>query len=178
MEGAHGEAYDQPAPPPRRGLPSAVERVARLWALAGGAILIGVVLVNTWSVASAAIGGPPFAGAFELTEMGTAVAVFTFLPYCQLVGANVTADIFTARASRRTVAVFALFAAVVALAFALVLAQRMYLGLLDQQAFGYATTILGMPIWWAFVPAVISLLLLALAAAVSLAEAGKDLSGR
>ena len=176
MERPHGETFDQPAPPPRRGFALAVERATRAWALAGGVILLAVVLVNTWSVASAAIGGPPFAGAFELTEMGTAVAVFTFLPYCQLVGANVTADIFTARASRRVVAACGLLAAVAALGFALLLAQRMYLGLLDQRAFGYATTILGVPIWWAFVTAVISLLLLALAASVSLAEAGRDLA--
>lgn len=176
MEKAHGGTSDELSPPQRRGFPGTVERIARLWALVGGLTLIGVVLINTWSVASSAIGGPPFAGAFELTEMGTSVAIFTFLPYCQLAGANVTADIFTARAAPRTVAVFASFAAIVALCFAVLLAHRMYAGLLDQRAFGYATTILGVPIWWAFVPAVISLILLALAAAVSFFEAGRDVA--
>jgi TRAP-type C4-dicarboxylate transport system permease small subunit len=137
-------------------------------------LLLGVVAVNTWSIASRALGGRPCAGAFELTEVGVAVAVFTFLPYCQLVGANVTADIFTARAGPRLLAAFALLGSLVALAFSLLLAQRMYLGLLDQRAFGYATTILNVRIWWAFVPIVGSLALLALAALVTLVEAARE----
>jgi TRAP-type C4-dicarboxylate transport system permease small subunit len=169
-----GDDPDAPAPSFRRGLPLLVERIATLWALAGGVLLLGVVAVNTWSIASRALGGRPFAGAFELTEVGVAVAVFTFLPYCQLVGANVTADIFTARAAPRTVAALALLASVVALGFALLLAQRMYLGLIDQRAFGYATTILNVPIWWAFVPIVGSLGLLALAALVTLMESARE----
>lgn len=173
MTGPAGDLPERPAVPARRGIPRLVERAATAWALAGGVLLLAVVAVNTWSVFSRALGGRPFAGAFELTEVGVAVAVFAFLPYCQLVGANVTADIFTAGASRRTLAAFALLASLVALGFAVLLAQRMYLGLLDQRAFGYATTILQVRIWWAFVPIVGSLVLLALAAAVTLAESAR-----
>jgi TRAP-type C4-dicarboxylate transport system permease small subunit len=173
-----GETRGRPDRPPRRGLALLVEQVATAWALAGGAVLLAIVAINTFSVVSRALGGRPFAGAFELTETGVAVAAFTFLPYCQLMGANVTADIFTARASRRTVAAFALLAAIIALLFALLLAQRMYLGLLDQRSFRAATTILQVPIWWAFVPIVTSLLLLALAAAVTLAETARDMVRR
>jgi TRAP-type C4-dicarboxylate transport system permease small subunit len=170
---APGAPHDH-GPPPRTGAAGLVERAATLWALAGGVLLLAVVAVNTWSVVSRALGGRPFAGAFELTEVGVAVAVFAFLPYCQLVGANVTADIFTARASKRAIAAFALLASLVALGFALLLAQRMYLGLLDQRAFGYATTILTVRIWWAFVPIVFSLGLLALAALVTLVESARE----
>jgi TRAP-type C4-dicarboxylate transport system permease small subunit len=168
-----GAPFERTAAPARHGLSRLVERAATAWALAGGVLLLALVAVNTWSVVSRALGGRPFAGAFELTEVGVAVAVFAFLPYCQLTGANVTADIFTARASRRALGVFALLASIVALGFALLLAQRMYLGLLDQRAFGYATTILQVRIWWAFVPIVASLALLALAAAVTLAESAR-----
>lgn len=142
-------------------------------ALAGGVLLLAIVAVNAWSILANALFGRPFAGAFELSEVGVAVAVFSFLPYCQITGANVTADIFTARAPRRWVAAFALLAAVVALGFALLLAQRMWLGLLDQKAYNLTTAILQVPIWWAFVPVVASLVLLALAALVSLLEAGR-----
>ena len=48
--------------------------------------------------------GKPLPGDVELVEMLAAVSVFMFLPYCQLARANVTADLFTARASPRTVA--------------------------------------------------------------------------
>lgn len=159
------------APAPRRGAAMLVERAATLWALAGGMVVLGVVAINTWSVLGQALARRPFAGTVELTELGVAVAVFAFLPYCQLMGANVTADIFTARAGPRAIAAFALAASIVALGFSLLLAQRMYLGLLDQQAFRYTTAILQVRIWWAFVPMVGSLLLLAAASAVTLGEA-------
>ncbi len=52
----------------------------------------------------------------------------------------------------------------VALGFALLLLWRMYYGMLDQRDYGYTTAILQVPIWCAFVPILISLALLALAA--------------
>lgn len=142
------------------------------WAIAGGLVLLAVVLVNVVSVVGR-IFGQPFPGDFELTEMGVAVAAFAFLPYCQLTDANVTADIFTAKASERWVSIFRLTAAVVALLFALLLAWRMYYGMADQRAYGYTTAILQIPIWWAFVPILVSLALLALASLITLVENGR-----
>jgi TRAP-type C4-dicarboxylate transport system permease small subunit len=162
-----------PAAAPRTGAARAIERIATLWALGGGVLILATVAVNTWSIVAQAVAGRPFAGAFELTEVGVATAVFTFLPYCQLTGANVTADIFTARARPRTIAAFGLTSAVVALGFALLIARQMTLGLIDQRAFGYTTTILQLPIWWAFAVIVASLALLAAASLVTLIEAGR-----
>ena len=139
------------------------------WALLGGLVLAAVVLVNVISVIGAAF-WEPFPGDFEMTEVGVAVAAFAFLPYCQLTGANVTADIFTAWAGPRWIAGFSLLAALVALAFSLLLVWRMYFGLLDQKAYGYTTTILQFPHWVAFVPILISLGLLAVAAGITLIE--------
>ncbi len=139
------------------------------WALFGGLVLIAVVSVNVASV----IGGvvwKPFPGDFEMTEVGIAVAAFAFLPYCQLTGANVTADIFTSRASEATVAIFSLFGSLVALGFSLLLLSRMYYGLLDQKDFGYTTAILQFPHWIAFIPILVSLALLAIASIVTLTE--------
>lgn len=143
------------------------------WALLGGLLLLGVVLINVFSVVGAVF-WQPFPGDFELTEVGIAVAAFSFLPYCQLTGANVTADIFTSRASPRWVAGFSLLASIVALGFSLLLVSRMYLGMLDQKAYGYTTTILQFPQWIAFIPILISLALLAVAALITLIEAFKQ----
>lgn len=144
------------------------------WALAGGVLLLVVVAVNVVSVLGSALIGRPFPGDFELTEMGVAVAAFAFLPYCQLTGANVTADIFTSGAGPRLRAALALAASVIALGFSLLLLWRMYLGLLDQKAYGYTTTILQLPQWMAFVPILISLALLAVASVLTLTEAARD----
>jgi TRAP-type C4-dicarboxylate transport system permease small subunit len=155
--------------------PRLVRAVITGWALAGGLVLLALVAMNVVSVVGAALFGTPFPGDFEMTEVWVAVAAFAFLPYCQLTGANVTADIFTARAGRRTVAAFALLASLVAIFFSLLLFWRMYLGMLDQKAYNYTTTILQFPHWIAFIPILVSLALLAVAALVTLAEAGRDL---
>ena len=142
-------------------------RLVVWWALAGCLLLTFVVLVNVWAVIGPWV-GLPFAGDFELTEMCVAVAVFTFLPYCQLTGQNVTADIFTMGASRRATAVLTAVGSAIALGFAALLLWRMYFGLLDQKAYGYSTTILQIPTWIAFVPILVSLVMLMIAAIATL----------
>lgn len=156
----------------RSGISAAVARLATLWALLGGLVLLAVVAINVASVVGGIL-GKPFAGDFELTEIGVAVAVFAFLPYCQLTDANVTADIFTARASPRTLAALRALASAIALGFAALLAWRMSLGMIDQKTYGYVTAILQVPIWWGFVPILISLALLVATAMVTFVESGR-----
>lgn len=146
------------------------------WALLGGIVLIAVVLVNSWSILGSAIFNKPFSGDFELTEMGSAIAIFCFLPYCQLVGANVSADIFTINASPRSISFMSIFASLIALIFSGLLLWRMSAGLIDYQEYEEFTGILGIPIWWAFVPALISLVLLFLAASITFKEAVQQFS--
>ncbi|MFU1479209.1 TRAP transporter small permease [Roseovarius sp. C7] len=155
---------------------AAVRKLATLWALLGGVVLLLVVGINMVSVIGT-IFGSSFPGDFELTEMGVAVAAFTFLPFCQVSGANVTADIFTAGASKRWVARFTLLGALVALVFSVILIWRMFFGMLDQRAYDYTTAILAVPIWYAFLPVLVSLGLLALAALCTLIEEGRIASG-
>ena len=138
------------------------------WALAGGGLLVAVIAVNVLSVVGGALLGRPFPGDFEITETGIAVAVFAFLPYCQMTGANVTADVFTSRAGPRARAVMALAASVTALTFSALLVWRMWFGLLDQKAYGYTTTILQFPHWVAFTAVLVSLVLLAAASTMTL----------
>jgi TRAP-type C4-dicarboxylate transport system permease small subunit len=154
-------------------LAAAVDRLAALAALLGGGLILGVVAINAWSILADAAVGLPFAGTFELTEIGVAVAVFLFLPYCQLTGANVTADFFTARLSERGRAGLSVVWAAAALGFSLLLLERMWAGLLDQRAYRLTTTILQVPVWWAFVPILVALALLAAACLVSLARAAR-----
>ena len=166
----HDELPEDHPRPPRRGLPAAIAKLVTGWALLGGLVLLVVVCINMATVIGS-IFGMPFPGDFELTEMGVAVAVFAFLPLCQLDDANVTADIFTSKAGPRTLAVLKTLASLVAFAFAVILVWRMTYGMLDQKAYNYTTTILQLPIWWAFVPILVSLVLLIAAAALTLVEA-------
>jgi TRAP-type C4-dicarboxylate transport system permease small subunit len=150
-------------------------RIIELWALAGGLVLMAVVLMNAYSLFSDLAFRKPLSGDFELVELGVAVAAFAFLPYCQLTGANVTADIFTQAAGPRTVAFLTSLSALIALAFSLLLTWRMSLGMLDYHQYQETTTITSFPIWLAFVPIVMSLALLALASLISLCDALADI---
>jgi len=144
-------------------------RIISAWAFFGGLLLLAVVLVNVVSVVGGVI-WKPFPGDFETTEVGVAVAAFAFLPYCQMTRANVTADIFTSWLSARAVAALTLVASLVAIGFSLLLLWRMWVGMLDQKAYGYTTAILQFPHWVAFIPILVSLALLCLAAIVTLLE--------
>lgn len=64
-----------------------------------------------------------------------------------------------------------LLAALVATSFAGLLIWRTWAGLVDYRAYTEFTGILEIPIWWAFVPALMSLVLLFLAAVITLADA-------
>jgi TRAP-type C4-dicarboxylate transport system permease small subunit len=158
--------------------PSGLARCAiEWWALGGGIVLLAVALMTTWSAFSGWVFGKPLPGDFELTEILVAVAVFTFLPYCQQTDANVTADLFTARAGPRALAAFRLLGGLLALMVALVLAWRTWAGLLDYRKYVETTAILKIPIWWAYVPALASLALLVLACLIVLRDELRALRG-
>jgi TRAP-type C4-dicarboxylate transport system permease small subunit len=161
------------APQAAQGPTGLLRRVIEGWALLGGLLLLAIALMTTYSAAAGWLFGKPLPGDVELVEMLTAISVFMFLPYCQLSGANVTADIFTARAGERTVAALELLAALVALGFSLLLLWRMYEGFLDYRKYVETTTILKIPIWAAYPWALVSLALLAVAALVSLRKAAR-----
>ncbi|MDH4189809.1 MAG: TRAP transporter small permease [Betaproteobacteria bacterium] len=148
-----------------------LRRTIEYWALLGGIVLLGIALMSTWSAASGFLFQKPVPGDFEMVEVMVAIAAFSFLPYCELSHANVTADIFTSKAGPRAVAVFNILAGVVALVFSVILFWRMYAGLLDYRQYVETTTILKFPIWVAYIPALISLVLLAVASLISLKQA-------
>lgn len=158
----------------RAGPLGSVRRVITAWALLGGAVLLAVVLMDTWSVIGNNV-GRPFPAYFELTEVGVAIAAFAFLPYCQMTGANVTADIFTARLHPRGIAFLAAVASLLMLAFAAVLLVQMFSGMLLTRADGQTTAILQFPHWIAYLPCLVSLALLVLACVITLIDAIHDM---
>jgi TRAP-type C4-dicarboxylate transport system permease small subunit len=130
------------------------------WAIVGGAILIALVLVTAASAISNLTVRRPFAGEYELAKHFVAIAIFMFLPYCQLVGANVTVDIFTEGMNTRAKAAMALVSSLFAALFAVVLLRQMSLGFVDYWRYGEVTPTLHLPLWTAFPPILISLILL------------------
>ena len=150
--------------------------IIQSWAILGGLVIVALVLMTTSSVISGFIFDKPFPGDFELVELGVAVAAFAFLPYCQLTGANVTVDIFTAWAGERLIDVFKLVSSLIAGGFAGLLVTTMYGGMTYYRQYNEVTPILEVPIWSVFPPILLSLALLVLASLITLTEALRDLS--
>ncbi|QKV17607.1 TRAP transporter small permease [Oricola thermophila] len=148
-----------------------VLRLSTGWAILGGFVLLAVVAANVVSVIGAATINKALQGDFELTEVGVAIAAFSFLPYCQIAGLNVTADIFTSGASRFALALFSLLGSLIALGFGALLLWRMYYGMLDQRTYDSTTAILQIPLWWAYAACLLSLALLVLASFASVVDA-------
>ena len=140
------------------------------WALLGGLLLSTVTVMNVASILGDALFGAPTPGDYEMTEIGVAVAAFMCLPYCQLHRRNVSADIFTSRASPRWIARMSLLGSSIALLFGALLAWRMYDGMTSKRLYNNVTTVLQFPEWLAFPPILVSLALLVLAAAITLTE--------
>ena len=76
-------------------VPWILRAIAKALALVGGVVAIAVALLVVVSVLSRWLFSAPLPGDFELVQMGTAVAVFAFLPYCQIVRGNIVVATFT-----------------------------------------------------------------------------------
>lgn len=147
-----------------------VHRLCEIWALVGGLVLLAVVLVNAYSICADIIANKPFPGDFEITEVGVAIAVFCFLPYCQITGSNVSADIFTSNAGTLQITLMSLFAGLIAVAFSSLLLWRMSEGLASYLEYEEVTGILSFPLWIGFIPCLFSLCLLVMASVMTVVD--------
>ena len=144
--------------------------VIRYWALLGGLTLVALVVMTAASAASNLFFDRPFAGDFEIVKHGVAIAVFAFLPYCQLTYSNITVDIFTERMSDRAKSAMVLFSSLLAAGLAVLLMRQMWLGMLDYLRYPEYMVSVPIALWTAFPPALLSLALLLLASLITAAE--------
>ena len=127
----------------------ALGMACRLLALAGGMILSVLTLLVMVSVAGRAL-GRPIQGDFELMQVGSAVALAFFLPYCQWRRANIIVDFFTTRASPRTQAMLDAFGALLFALTLAVVAWRSIAGAIAIKAAHETTMIMGVPLWYGY----------------------------
>lgn len=149
--------------------------IIRAWALAGGLIILALVLITAASAVSNLLFNAPFAGEYELAKHFVGIAIFTFLPYCQLTGANVTVDIFTTGFGPRAKAAMLLASSLLAAAFAILLLHQMSLGFGDYLRYPEETAVLHLRLWTAFPPILVSLALLLVAAILTALDAWRGL---
>lgn len=165
-----------PSSPPRPAWLAAISAIIRYWALLGGLLTLALSVMTALSALSNLFLGRPFAADHELVKHFIAVAIFTFLPYCQLTGSNVTVDIFTEGMSERRKLAMAAFSSLFAIAFSAVLFVQMYGGLFSYIRYREVTPVLKLPLWTAFPPILVSLLLLLAAACITFIDSWRGLS--
>lgn len=167
-----GAAEPAPDPAARGRFDATLERISAALAFAGGAILVAVSSVVTAGVVGRWLFGREITGAFEIVQIGVAIAAFLFLPICQLHGQNITVDTFTNRAPARLRggldALWAFAYAVVALA----LAWRLAIGAKETIGSAMVSSMLQLPFGWAMAVGAAALAFLGI---VSLAVATRHL---
>jgi TRAP-type C4-dicarboxylate transport system permease small subunit len=134
-------------PPPYAQAPTAIDRIAAGVAVIGGLLSLAIAVTVTATVFGRNVLDEGIPGDFEYVQMGTALAVFAFLPLCQIRRGNIVVDTFsTVWPPRLRKMVDALWDLIYAAIMGL-LAYTLLLGALDQKANGSATMVMGIPIW-------------------------------
>ena len=147
-----------------RGLTRALDQLARLSALLGGLLMVGIMTMTCASVVGRNLLDRTLVGDFEVTGLTCGVAIAMFMPLCQLRRGNIRVDFFTARASAGTVAWLNRSGALLMALCISVLAWRSALGGLNAHANFSSSMMLGVPHWWVYAGMVPPLILTALIA--------------
>ena len=121
--------------------------ICRWFAVVGGIVLVAMTVMSVASIAGRSVFGKPVPGDFELIQIGCAICVAAFLPWCQMQGGNIIVDFFTVRASARTQAWLDVFGALLLAAAMLLVAWRTGVGALAVKASSETSMIMGFPSW-------------------------------
>jgi TRAP-type C4-dicarboxylate transport system permease small subunit len=81
---------------------NAISSVSRWLAVGGGILIAAMAVMVTVSATSRWLFNESLSGDIELVQMATALAGFSFLPYCQLRRGNIFVETFTLMLSKQT----------------------------------------------------------------------------
>jgi TRAP-type C4-dicarboxylate transport system permease small subunit len=134
--------------------------VTRALALVGGVFLLLAIAITLVSVIGRYAFGMPVPGDYELVEITCAVGVFLFFPYTQAVNGNIAAEFFTSGLSERRRRILDIGNDVIFTLVAMLLTWRLADGIVEKFDSGASTVLIGIPFWWAYSIAVLSMFLL------------------
>ena len=129
---------------------------ARLFAVSEGLAVLGgisLLIITVFTVLSV-VGRTgfdlPILGDQEVVELGCAIAIFAFMPYCQMRAANVIVDFFTVPLNQAT---RDFLDALMNVAFSVCIALitwRLAVGAIGVFNSGDASMFLRIPLWWGY----------------------------
>lgn len=129
--------------------------ISRVLAIFGGVLLCVMALLTTISVTGRSAFLAPIPGDFELVAIGTGLAVFAFLPWCQMNRGNVIVDFFMMRAPVRARTTCDIIGGVFYLLIAILLTWRMIFGGLDMYNYAEKSMTINFPRWTTFPPSIL-----------------------
>lgn len=118
-------------------------------AIAGGLLMVAVAIMVTFSVVMRWLINESVPGDIELVQIGTAIAVFAFLPLCQSRRGNIMVDTFTTWLPRRTQAMLDALWDLAYAGIAAIIAWRLGVGAWDTIRSNTVSMMLGLPTGWA-----------------------------
>lgn len=137
-------------------------RASQAFAYFGGLVLIILTFITVYSIIGRSIiktdwlsnlsflsWWRPVRGDFELIELGTAIAIASFFPYCHMVRGNVVVDFFTSKAHPRAKAAMAALSNLLFSILTILITWRMIIGSEEffTATFKQSSMILKIPTW-------------------------------
>lgn len=162
------EALDQPLVQTSGPVSKIIVALCTWVAVLGGLFFVIEALMSVVSVVGRALFSLPVPGDYELVQMLSAMGVAMCLPYCQLKKGHVFVDFFTLWAPPRLKHVLDAFADLLLAACAFFIAWRVWGGMLEMREYGETSMVIGLPVWWGYIPIAPSFVLLGLAALLTL----------
>ena len=148
-----------------------INKLARSLAVIGGIVLILMILITCLSIFGRILNSVghtefiktnlsfsaeffqwfrPITGDYELVEAGAAIAIFMFLPWCQLNRKHASVELFTSMFPKRLSNFLAAFWEVIFALVIILITWRLYEGMIGKISNGETTFLLQMPVWWAY----------------------------
>lgn len=131
-------------------LSKSAHNIARGMAYAGGFILIAVIIMTCISIIGRGlvpVGLSPIHGDFEWVEFGVGLSIFAFLPLCHLEKSHAVVDLFESAYSPLMNRILGLLSDVLMLVISIIIAWRLWLGMMDMKGYGETTFILQFEVW-------------------------------
>ncbi|MCG6876811.1 MAG: TRAP transporter small permease [Betaproteobacteria bacterium] len=142
--------------------------ISRVLAVFGGVVLFAMAWLTAVSVTGRAAFSTPIPGDFELVSIGAGVAIFAFLPYCQITRSNVIVDFFMVRAPTRAKTICDAIGALLYLVIGAILTWRLILGGLDMYRYSERTMTINFPRWTTFPVSVLLMMFLVVVVAYTI----------
>jgi len=144
--------------------------VSQGFAIAGGLVFVGLVVMSIVSIVGRKLASSPVPGDVEVLQMCAAFAAASFFAYCHLIGGDVKVDFFTAHARARTIHWLDTFGSLLVCLVGALLAWRTFAGAMVVKEAGESSMILAWPLWIPQMAMVPGFVLLALAGLYKMAQ--------